>query len=326
MKHGQRKADVWFPFFIDKWLFGSTRYELEPDEQSAWIDLLVLSKKDDGYIRANETTPYPLKQLAAFFNKPEELVLRTIQKLLDPKIGKLKEPSPGIYYLPSQETYELSERQKRRIRAELGDAMAAETAIMAGKADTGRTSADAKIRLEKNRIDENREEEDAAPSSLTEHQEIQIRKAALEVLPPAFVETRALPTIRALQAEFKLRDPVEAFKKKTAWWRDKPATLRGNLSLQLRNWWRLEAEWEAEKRTPLEVGKNKQPEKPADQEYKAARKIKIEALIEAKKKDIQRAKEKGDTAALDKIENDIKTEMADWSRLWHKRDKEEEEK
>ena len=150
MKHGQRKTDVWFPFFIDKWLFGSTRYELEPDEQSAWLDLLVLSKKDDGFIRANEVTPYPITQLAAFFNKPEELIRRTIKKLLNPKVGKLEEPMPGIYYVPSQESYELSDRQKRRIKAKETDPMSAKPDTMAEKAD---------VRREKNSLEENRIED-----------------------------------------------------------------------------------------------------------------------------------------------------------------------
>ena len=59
----KRKVDPWFPFWVDKWLFGSTRIELEPDERGVFVDLLSLSKKDSGYIRANEGVPYLESQL-----------------------------------------------------------------------------------------------------------------------------------------------------------------------------------------------------------------------------------------------------------------------
>ena len=78
----KRKVDPWFPFGIDKWLFGSTRIELEPDERGVFVDLMALSKKDEGYIRANEGVPYLENQLCGLLNIKPELLNRTIKKCI----------------------------------------------------------------------------------------------------------------------------------------------------------------------------------------------------------------------------------------------------
>jgi hypothetical protein len=121
MKRG-KQIDTWYPFYIDKWLFGSTRHELIlkdgdqfVDLRGIWMDLLTISKKDSGWIRANETTPYPTEQLAGMFCVPIEQLRKTIEIALDK--GKVTEPAPGFYYISSTETYKLSDRWKREKEA-----------------------------------------------------------------------------------------------------------------------------------------------------------------------------------------------------------------
>ena len=109
MKRG--KTYAWIPLWIDKWLWGSTRHELAHDERAIFTDLLALATKDDGYIRANPTTPYPLEQLAGMLCAPIELLKRTISQSLH--YGKLEEPLPGIYRIASWEGYQLTDRRKR---------------------------------------------------------------------------------------------------------------------------------------------------------------------------------------------------------------------
>lgn len=118
MKRG-KQIDTWYPMFIDKWLFGSTRHELIvktedgsfKDMRGIFLDLLTLSKKDKGFIRANETTPYPHEQLAGMFCAPLDDLRLTLALCI--KHGKLSETEPGIYYVNSTETYSLSDRWKR---------------------------------------------------------------------------------------------------------------------------------------------------------------------------------------------------------------------
>lgn len=137
MKRG-KQIDAWYPFYIDKWLFGSTRHELMitpgwaerfpdlvpiipksiigrpfTDLRGIFADLMTLSKKDGGYIRANETTPYPVEQLAGMFCVPIDHIRATINICVHKDVGKLSETSPGIYYIKSTEAYSLSDRWKR---------------------------------------------------------------------------------------------------------------------------------------------------------------------------------------------------------------------
>lgn len=115
----KRKVDPWFPFWIDKWLFGSTRIELKPDERGVFVDLMALSKKDDGWVRANEGVPYLERQLSGILNITPELLNRTIEKCI--KYNKAERFKDGTIYMTSHEVYQLSPRQERRIESEMTD-------------------------------------------------------------------------------------------------------------------------------------------------------------------------------------------------------------
>ena len=103
----------WFPMWRNKWLQGSTRFELDPDERSVFVDFLCLGAADDGFIRANPTTPYPIKYLAVILQVPEELLVRTIEKCI--ALGKLKRFDDGILYVLSWADYQLDPRRKREV-------------------------------------------------------------------------------------------------------------------------------------------------------------------------------------------------------------------
>jgi hypothetical protein len=109
MKRG--KTFLWIPLWVDKWLWGSTRHELAHDERAIFTDLLALAAKDDGWIRANPETPYPIEQLSGMLCAPVELVKRALAVCV--KFEKLEEPIPGIYRVASWEGYQLTDRRKR---------------------------------------------------------------------------------------------------------------------------------------------------------------------------------------------------------------------
>ena len=108
-----KQTQMWIPLYVDKWIFGSTRIELEPAERGVFIDLMVLAAKDDGYVRANETTPYLSVQIAGLLNIPVELLQSTIAKCLH--FGKFEEPESGIYRLCKWDDYQLSDDYKHRL-------------------------------------------------------------------------------------------------------------------------------------------------------------------------------------------------------------------
>jgi len=104
----------WIPFWVDKWLFGSTRLELQPDERSVWLDLLALASKNEGYIRANENMPYADSQLAGLLVISIELLQRTLEKCI--QYDKITKEENGTYYIDNWEKYQLSGRHKRRFK------------------------------------------------------------------------------------------------------------------------------------------------------------------------------------------------------------------
>lgn len=112
MKHGN--SYTWIPLWIDKWIFGSTRIELNLEERSIWVDFMALAAKDDGYIRANEETPYPIEQLAGLLIVPKDMLRSAIQKFIQTK--KIEDMGNGILKIIKWEEYQLSDSYRRVIK------------------------------------------------------------------------------------------------------------------------------------------------------------------------------------------------------------------
>lgn len=126
----------WIPLWVDKWIFGSTRIELQPDERGVWVDLMAIASKDNGYIRANLDTEYPPQQLAGLLCISEDLLTRTIQRCIETKKIVKSEKGAG-YYILHWATYQLSERHKRRFFSNVAekDPMSEVADTMSQKAD-----------------------------------------------------------------------------------------------------------------------------------------------------------------------------------------------
>ena len=90
------------------------RIEFEPAERAIWIDLLALAAKDNGHIRANEETAYPIKQLAGMLLLPEDLLSKTIDKFTEK--GKLTKNSNGTLYITKWEKYTLTASHRRVLK------------------------------------------------------------------------------------------------------------------------------------------------------------------------------------------------------------------
>lgn len=79
----QSRASTHFKFFSEKYLWGSTRSELSPDERAVWIDFLCLASMNFGEIEL-----YSRDQLAQQLLITRELLDRSIEKFI--KFGKIK--------------------------------------------------------------------------------------------------------------------------------------------------------------------------------------------------------------------------------------------
>lgn len=219
----KRKVDPWFPFWIDKWLFGSTRIELEPDERGVFVDLMAFSKKDDGYIRANEGVPYLENQLCGLLNITPELLNRTIEKCI--KYKKARRFKDGTIYMTSHDAYSLSARQERRVE----DEMAEKEAREAKKPASEREKREEEMRR--------KEKKDGPKVNINAEQEMEIAKVLIAV--KGIGEKKwggIIQYLRELSIEFPEIDYVEEMKKKATWWLDNPLTKKSNIHLQIRNW------------------------------------------------------------------------------------------
>jgi hypothetical protein len=74
---------------------------------------MAIANKDDGFIRANEDTPYPPEQLSGMFRVPLGVLKSTIEKCL--RFGKLDRMENGTLYIKNWEAYSLTSRYRRMI-------------------------------------------------------------------------------------------------------------------------------------------------------------------------------------------------------------------
>lgn len=212
--------NFWFPWWPDKWIFGSVRIECTPAERGIWVDLLSLASKDDGHIRANEDTPYPLQQLAGMLLIPEKDLEDAINKFVEK--GKLTKNKNGTLYITKWDKYQFSDRHKRRVK----ERMSAKKDIESDKKDAI---------LNKNTLKNNKLKE--SKLNITIEQEIQIDEELKSV--KGIGEKKRgmiIEYLRELSIEFPELDYVEQMKKKIVWWMDNPLNKESNIHLQLRNW------------------------------------------------------------------------------------------
>ena len=248
----KRSADkFWFPWWPDKWIFGSIRIECTPAERGIWVDLLSLASKDDGHIRANENTPYPLQQISGMLLIPEEELEAAIKKFLKKgkgnEPGKLTKLKSGTLYVTTWKEYQFTDRHKRRLESE-----------MSAKTDTMSDHPDAILynnKLNNNKLN-NIKHKEAIYSQLLKVKGIGKEKA--KKLTNFILEE--------LAKEFPDIDLIEQVKKKCTWWRDHPITPKSRLHSQMSNWFKLGQKWIDEAKAQDRVGSSQQQRKPHPKE------------------------------------------------------------
>lgn len=99
-----------------KWINGSIRADLEPDERSVWADLIALAgltrEERRGYIERSQGIPYPKNTLLAMLNISEELFDRAICKCVNE--GRLEVYSDGTMRLTNWGKYNNTDTYKRK--------------------------------------------------------------------------------------------------------------------------------------------------------------------------------------------------------------------
>ncbi len=292
----KKTGDDWFPFWIDKWIFGSTRDELTIEQCAVWVDFLALSYKDDGYIRANVGIPYPVKRLAGLLNRPEKLIQQTIDRCLEPKIEKLKLESDGTLYVISHPEYELSRRHKRR----LSEGNVPQNGHDVQKSDTKRR--EEKI-LD---IDKDLEED------------TEILNLLSKVKNYPFNKEKDSEFIKKLKVEFPDVDVLEKVKQVCANWLDRPLLKKSRPRVQIRKWVTNEQKWQKEGVKEKKVGESTHIPSKKEDDYAKARVIKMKELQKKYQSERDNAWKTKKLDWLDDIDNKINEEIAEFSRKYHK--------
>ena len=106
-----------------KWIHGSIREDLEPDERSVWADLLALGgltrEGRRGYIERSEGMPYRKNQLVVMLNITEELFDRSIAKCVNE--GRLTIFADGTMLITNWNNYnntdQFEEKRAKKLAA-----------------------------------------------------------------------------------------------------------------------------------------------------------------------------------------------------------------
>jgi hypothetical protein len=90
-----------------RWINGSIRQDLEPDERSVWADFLALAgltrEPRRGYIERSEGVPYTKQALITMLNISEELFDRAVKKCVNE--GRLQSLEDGTLFLTNWGKY-----------------------------------------------------------------------------------------------------------------------------------------------------------------------------------------------------------------------------
>lgn len=231
----------WFPWWPGKWIFGSVRIEFNPAERGIWVDLLSFASMDDGYIRANEQTPYLLQQLAGMLIIPEKELEAAINKFIKNK--KLTKFENGTLYITKWDKYQFTDRHKRRFDVP-DEEISPEPDIKSKKEDGVDKTEDTILNnnIEQIRLKENIEEEKA------------ILKELKEVKNFPRDEEKIINYFRKLKEEFPKVDALKVVKEFYPYSLKKPLTKNSNPFSRIRRFFINQAKWNEERDKELKVG------------------------------------------------------------------------
>jgi len=299
----------WFPWWPDKWIFGSMRIECTVEERAIWVDLLSLASKDNGFIRANEEIPYPLEQLAGMLRIPGDIFIKAVEKFINLKDkdgkGKLTRMKDGTLYVTTWEDYQFSESYHRvqKYREKEGD----KPVSNGKKLQCNEKPLTYYITLEDNKLNYNKEN-------------TEILNLLSKVKDYPYNKKRDREFIEGLITEFPDLDALEEIKKKCAWWLSNPLLKKSNPHLQIRNWFIKAREFLKEGDKEKKVGESTHIPSREEDNYSKARAVKMKQLQKKYQPEIDKAMKAHASDWLDEIDNKIKEGIAEFSHEYHKKE------
>lgn len=271
----QSRASTHIKFFTEKYLWGSTRSELLPDERSVWLDFLCLGSMNFGVIEY-----YSRDQLAQQLLISRELLDRAIKKFV--KYGKVrrkynKREKKEIFTIVNWSRYQaeyLTKRAKKSGVCEKKERID----------ETGKSDAENKPTLQERKGEEIKSEDtipeeigedesetpktlDSASSEISSplrstsnpfsEREMTMKDQFLSILRDCkdypFDEAKDSLLFDITVTEFPDINILKQTQKKLSWWKDHPDALKANPREQLQKWFEEESEFQ-ERGGPQKVG------------------------------------------------------------------------
>lgn len=282
----QSRASTHIKFFAEKYLWGSTKTELLPDERSVWLDFLCLGPMNFGVIEI-----YSRDNLAQQLVISRELLDRSIKKFI--KFGKVKRKYSKrekkeiliilnwsrfqADYLTKKAKKLTSYEKKARIIKE-GKSDAENQPIL--KERKGEEIKSEDISLKEIRGDDSRNPE--SPNSINSEvssplhsnsdsfseREITKKDQFLSMLKVCrdypFDEAKDALLFDITVTECPKISIIKQTEKKIAWWRNHPDALRANPREQLQKWFKEETEFQS-RGGPQKTGEIMEELKDSDQ-------------------------------------------------------------
>lgn len=107
---------TWVKIYVDQWLRGTLRDELEPDERSIWADFIALAGDSpfEGKIAITESIGYSDEQLAEMLKCPVELIQRAKAKFL--KYDKITQNNYRVIDLQNWQKFQSEYQRQKKYR------------------------------------------------------------------------------------------------------------------------------------------------------------------------------------------------------------------
>ena len=270
-----------------------------------WVDLLSLASKDNGHIRANEETPFPLQQLAGMLIIPEKELASAIDKFIEKtKLTKMKD---GTLYVTKWDKYQFS--RTTRFYAEKGRG---EQKGSHSEQESKEYSILNNSTLNNNKLENN----------------IELRKQIIDYFNEITNQKRSYTcdgTNKLINGRLNEGRTMDDFKhvidtKYTQWKNDKKMSqfIRPSTLFRPENFENyLNEPYEDPKKKILKVGESSHAPSKKEDDYDKARAIKMKELQAKYQSEIDKAMKAKSSDWMDEIDNKIKEEIAEFSRNYY---------
>lgn len=296
----------WIKLYVDQCLRGTMMDEMEdPRERFLWFAFLLLAGDSpyEGKIALTEDMGYSDEQLGSMLKCDPGLIKRA--KKIMVKYDKIKILNNNIIQIVNWKKYQSEYQRQKPYRSEDGQKLLRKVTV---NGDNEGLLIEREGEEEGNRdLDRDRD--------LKEDTEILTLLSKVKNYP--FNKEKDLEVIKGLKAEFPDVDILEKIKQITLNWLKFPLNKKSRPRVQIRKWVTNEQKWQKEGAKEKKVGKSTRISSIKEDDYAKAREIKMRQIMKIYQPELDKATKAQSLEWIDKIDNKINEEIAEFSREYN---------